>query len=204
ERGGVADVAYPLTGERRNQSDAERALDRHVVAEAAGQHQLRDPLGRDAGDVLEHRDAGGDRALRELDLADVVLGEHDLLPRAGFARPEHDDLTFLAAHHDPLGEPGRERVAPVHLDQPGPVDDPAVEQAPQESDDDGAADAERVGLADRVHVDVVVAPDAIDGAERAAHAVTDLAALERRPGGCRAGPEAVARAQQYLSVGPDI
>src|SRR5262249_57401063 len=145
-----------------------------------------DLRGRNAGDVLEHRDTGRDRALSELDLADIVLGEHDLLPRAGFARPEHDDLALLAAHHDPLGEPGRQRVEPVDLDQPGPVDHPAVEQARQEIDDAGAADAERVDLTDRVHVDVVVAVDASHGAECAAHAVTALAPLYPRPTARRA------------------
>jgi hypothetical protein len=41
-----------------------------------------------------------------------------------------------------------------------------------------------------------------DGAERAAHPVTDLAALERRAGGRRARPEAVARAEQHPPLVP--
>ena len=53
-------------------------------------------------------------------------------------------------------------------------------------------------------VDVVVDRDPIDGAEGAAHAVADLGALERRPGGRRAGPEPLARAQQHLAVGADV
>src|SRR5206468_4728456 len=108
--------------------------------------------------------------------------QHDLLARAGFARPQHDDLALFTAHHDAFGEFGRERVARLDLDQARPVDDPAVEETGQQVDDPGPADAERGGLADRVDVDVVVDGDAIDGAERAAHPVTDLAALERRAG----------------------
>ena len=154
--------------------------------------------------MLQHHDARGDRALRQLNLAHVVLGEHDLLSRAGFAGPEHDDLTLLAPHHDPLAELRRQRIACIDLDQARPVDDAAVEQARQQIDDPGAADAERIRLADGVDVDVVVDRDPIDGAERAAHAVTDLGALERRAGRRRAGPEPLARAQQHLAVGPDV
>ena len=39
---GVANVADPLHGQLRDQTDAERALDRQVVAESAGQQELGD------------------------------------------------------------------------------------------------------------------------------------------------------------------
>ena len=68
-----------------------------------------------------------------------------------------------------------------------------------------AADALRRRVPERVHAQVAVGePDAVDGAERRAHAAAQLGALECGAGGRGAGPEVVARAQQHLAVGADV
>ena len=154
--------------------------------------------------MLQHRDAGGDRALGELQLAEVVLGQDDLARGARLAGSQHDHLALLASREDAIAQPGGQRVAPLDLDEAGPVDHAGVEQPGDEVEQPRAADAERVALADRVHAHVVVHRRAVDGAERAAHAVADLPALERGPGRRRAGHQAGRRAEQHLAVGADV
>jgi len=104
ERCGIAHVANLVGGNRRNETDAKRAVDPEVVAEPSGQHQLGDLGGRDASHTLEHRHARGDRALAELHLADVLLGEDDVVRRAGLAGARDHDQPLLAAHPHALAE----------------------------------------------------------------------------------------------------
>src|SRR2546425_11174240 len=73
ERGRVAHVADLRRRHGWDQPDPQGARDRDVIAEAAGQHQLVEIVGRETGHVQQHDDTGGDRALGELDLADVVM-----------------------------------------------------------------------------------------------------------------------------------
>src|SRR5207253_4400864 len=86
---------------------------RDVVAEAAGQHELGHAFAADPGHLLEQRNAGGDRPLRELDLADVLLGEDDLARRTGFSGAQQHDLARVADLPDAVAERGRQRGAPV-------------------------------------------------------------------------------------------
>src|SRR5262249_62381865 len=130
--------------------------------------------------------------------------EDDLAPGARIGGPHHDDLALFAAHDDAIAEPRRQPIALLDLNQTRRVDDAGVEQAGQQVDEPRAADAERRRLTDGVDVDVVVHGGAIDGAEGAAHPVTDLRALERRPGRRRAGEKARARPEHHLTVRPDV
>ena len=200
----VADVADLLERERGDEPDPERAPDRDVVSEPAGQHQLGDLLAGDPGHVLEHRHARGDGALGQLDLADVVLRQHDLRRGAGLAGTDQDELALLAADDHALPQAGREPVAVIHLDEPGMVDDARVEHPRQGVDDAGAADAEGRGLPDRVDLDVGSDRDSVDGPQRPAHPVPDLSPFQGRAGGGRARPEVSLRTQQNLAIGADV
>ena len=206
QRGRVADVADLRFREiGRDEPDAQRAPHREVVAEAAREHQLLHLLGPDARDVPEHGHAGGDGALAELHLPDVVLGEHDLPLRAVLAGAREHDHALLAAHLDARAHGGGEPVAPVHVDEPGPVHHAQIEQRGHRVHEAGAAEALGRAVADGVQAEVAVLDaHAVDGADGAAHAVADLGALERGAGGGRARPQPVARAQQDLAVGPDV
>src|SRR5262249_35304441 len=156
--------------------------DAEVVAETAREHQLRDIFVADAGDVLQHGDARGNRPLAELDLADIVLRQHDLVRRAGLARPNQDHEALFAPHEHAVPQGPRQPAAMLDVDQARPVDDPRIEQRRDGIDQPRAAEALRRPLADRVHAEhAVVDDDAVDGAERGAHTVPDLRALERGP-----------------------
>src|SRR5204862_707518 len=135
-----------------------------------------------------------DGALGELDLADVVLCEHDLARRAGFALARDDERALLAPRGHAIAEPRRQPVAILRADEAGPVDDARIEERRDEVDQTGSADPERIRLADRVHVDIVVDRDTVDRATRAAHAVADLSALEGGARGRRARPHPCLRA----------
>src|SRR5439155_21627716 len=100
ERCGVADVADAVEWKRWDQTDAHGARDGDVVAEAASEHQLRDPIVRRARDALQEGDPRGDRALGELDLPDVLLREDDFAGRAAFAIAHDDDDALLSVHLD--------------------------------------------------------------------------------------------------------
>ena len=207
ERGRVADVADALAGQVGDEADAQRAGDRHVVAEAAGQHQLRDVVGGDAGDVLQHRDAGGDRALGELHLAHVVLREDDLARGAGLARAAATiDLALLAAHDHPVAQARRAAGrAPSTWISPVQSITPASSSAGDEVDEAGAADAERVGLADRVQVEVVVDGRRGRWRPRAPRMPWRICAPSSAgPAGAEHAHRRVARAEQHLAVGADV
>ena len=125
---------------------------------------------------------GRDGALGELHLPHVVLGQHDLARGAGFARPQHDDLTLLAAHA-PRGPGARAAGRPAASTWISPVQSmtPASSRPAIEVDQPRAADAERAASPIVWTTEVVVGRLTRSMAPRArAHPVADLCALEGR------------------------
>src|SRR6266403_1166153 len=110
-------------------------------------------------------------------------------------------LARLADLPDAVAQRGRQRGAPVEVDQTGPVDHAGVEQARDQVNQTGAADALGRRLGARMDVDAVrVDPDAVDRPRRTPHPVTNLRALEGGPGRRRAGPEPLPRAEEHFAV----
>src|SRR5207249_662518 len=117
-------------------------------------------------------------------------GQEQLLGRAALAGTGENDRALLAAHDHARREGGRELVEVVEIDEPRPVDDARVEEHGDGIDEPGAADALGRGLADGVESEVAaLQANAIDGAQRRPHAVTDLRAFEGGAGGGGAGPQ---------------
>ena len=151
--------------------------------------------------------AGGDRALAELDLPDVVLGEHDLPLRAGSPRPGEHHQALLAAHLDtPPGMGAGSRSRRVDVDEAGPVDARPGRAAAATASRSPEPQSPCAGASPIVwrRRSPSATLDAVDGPDGRAHAVADLGALERGAGGGRAGPQPLARAQQHLAVGADV
>src|SRR5215472_15030410 len=84
----------------RDEAGADRRLRRQVGAEGAGQQHLLDVIFGQAGLFEEDAPAGGDRGLGELELADVTLGEVDVVMQ--------DEDPFLARGGEPAGESRRD------------------------------------------------------------------------------------------------
>ena len=146
-----------------------------------------------------------DRALGELDLADVVLREDDLAGARRLARVHEHEEALLAALDDAPGEGRREAVAPLHLDETGPVDEAGVEGGGDRVDQPGAADPLGRALADHVEAQIAVLdPDAVDGAGGPAHPVADLRALQRGAGGGGARDQALPGPHHDLAVRSDV
>ena len=153
---------------------------------------------------MEQRHAGGDGALGQLDLADIALREDDLASRPRLSGTDQDKLTTLVAPDNALAEALREPVALVDLDQSRMIEDTGIQHGGQGVDRAGAADADRRGLADRVHLDVVRDRDSVDSPQRPSHPVLELCPFEGGPRGGRARPEVGLRAQEDLAVRPDV
>src|SRR5213593_916416 len=75
--GRVADGDDAVDVDRRHEADYSGALGVEVGAERPSQQHLVQVLGPDAKDVHQYLDPGRDRALGELELADVALGQVD-------------------------------------------------------------------------------------------------------------------------------
>src|SRR3990172_5995758 len=173
----VPHVADPLLGQGRDQADPERAPDRDVVAEAARQHQLSHSIIGDLRKMLEHPDPGGDGALAELDLANVLLGEHNLLSRFRLAGSRKDELSLLATHHHAISKPGRQLLSLLHTNQAEPIIPPDIQHSGDGVNKSGAADAERRRVTDRVELDIVIKLNLVNRSKSSAHPVPDLSAL---------------------------
>src|SRR5437762_14392686 len=77
--GRVADGDDAIDVHRGHEPDHLRALRVQVGAERTAEQHLIEVVGRDAEDVHEDLDPGRDRALGELQLADIALGEKDAI-----------------------------------------------------------------------------------------------------------------------------
>ena len=185
-----------------------------LAAERAGQPDLVDRVDRQV--VHQQADAGVERGLRELDRADVVLGDDD--PRAA-----GDPVVEDVAERPAVGDDPRRARGQRPVDDAVRGDDAGEEQLGDDLDDPRAADAgdarsrrrrpAKPGLV-RPGVDaddleprlqrLAVDADALDGAGRGALAAADLGALERGAGRARRREQPVAVAQHDLGVRADV
>src|SRR5258705_2357359 len=139
--GGVAHVGDALQRELGKEPDLHRALDADVVAKTAAQHQLRDVVARDSHDVAQHQDPGVDGALRELELANVGLGDADVMVAAGVVTPDQHELAAALAVHDALLQRGTQRHASLTAQQAVGVDHARIEHLRARVDQARAANA---------------------------------------------------------------
>ena len=204
EVGGVADVGDPVAGEARQEPDRHRALDVDVVAEAAAEHELREVRIPDAHHPLEHDDAGVDRALGELELADVALGEGHVFALARVGVPDQHEFGPGSGGAQPRPERGGKPVPMARAHPAARIHHPRPDHLRAGVDEAGPADADRGRLPDHPAMYVVVDPHVFDRAHRAAHAVADLRPFQGRAGGGGAGHEPVLRAHDHLAVGADV
>ena len=201
---GVADVGDPVEGEARQQPDRHRAPGVDVVAEAAAEHELGEVPVLDAHHALEHDDAGVDRALGKLELADVALGEGHVFAVAGFRPPDQHEFAAGPGAAQPRSDRGGKLLAVAPSQQAARIHHPRPDHLRAGVDEAGAADAGRGRRADHAAVHVLVDPDVLDGPDRAAHPVADLRPFEGRSGRGGAGHEPVLRAHDHLAVGADV
>ena len=204
EVGRVADVGDSIEGHVRQKPDRHRALDVDVVAEASAEHELGQIRIVDAHHALEQDDAGVDRALGELELADVALGEGHVLVLAGVGVPDQHELDAGLGGAQPCGERGGKPLAIARPQPPGSVHDPRSHHLRAGVDEAGPADADRARRTDDAAVDVVVDADRLDRAHRAPHAVADLRTFERGAGRRGTRHEPFLRAHDHLAVGADV
>ena len=145
-------------------------------------------------------DAGGDRALRELERPHVGLGEHDLA--------EQPEGTHVLAHHEVLRERVARGVGVFARRHLAAVVDQAGEA--QLRDDVDRAPSRRcpwVPTSPPItwsSITPFVEHDALDRALGGAHPEEDLAALERGPRRCGGGDGALGVAARDLAVRADV
>ena len=187
--GDVAGGDDPRQRQPRHEPDLHRARSGEVRAERAAEQHLRDLRRVDAEVVAEDRPAGRDRRLRELQLAHVALREEDV-------RREVEDV-LLADLPEPLR--GAEHEAA------GVVEDAGADELGHGVDEPGAAEPERLDVADHGQLHLAVDdPHAFDRAFGCAHPAADLRRLERRAGRRGARERALRRAEHDLRVGADV
>ena len=139
-----------------------------------------------------------------MQLPDVGLGQGDILVLAGLRRPgEHEGLLALRLDQAPP-ERGHQAGLGLGAEPAGGVEHPGHQHLGDRVDQAGAADADGRRAADRLADHVLADLDLLDSADRAAHAVANLGALERRPGRRRTGHQTIARAHDHLAVGADV
>src|SRR5262245_34564063 len=201
---GVAGAGHVLGLTVRYEAEHHRVDGVDVGAERAGQPDPVDVI--DPVVVHQQAAAGVQRTFRELDLPDVVLGEHE--PRFGVV----DDVGARAAVVDhAVGS-----LLGRGIDHAVGGQDPGEVQLCYELDDARAADAGgrgRLGVvrpelaADRAEPQLEglgVDPDTLDRAGRRPLAARDLGTFERGPGRTRRGEQTVSVAEHDLGVGPDV
>src|SRR3954470_12144051 len=202
--GGVARAGDVLGLAVGNQDEHPRVNGIDVGAERTGQPDPVDVI--DPVVIHQQATAGVEGALRQLDLADVVLGEHE--PRLGVV----DDVgarAYIVDHA--LGALFRCRI-----DHAVGRQDPGEVQLGDQLDDARAADAGRRGGAGLVGPSsasdgaeaklerLTVDADAFDRAGRGALTARDLRALEGGAGGARGGEQPVAVPEHDLGVRADV
>ena len=188
----------------RNEPEHHRVHRVDVRAERAGQP---DPIDRLDPEVVHQQSASRiERPLRELDLAHVVLGQH----QARALLVDHVGVR-AAVLDDALGAGGGGRIDDAVGGQ-----HPGEEQLGDELDDAGARDAGRRRRSRLVGPDVAadravpkrerfpVDAHALDRPRRRTLSARDLRALERRAGGARRGEQPLAVAKHDLGVRPDV
>ena len=87
----VAHRDDPVHIDRRDQPDDLRALGIQVGTERPAQQHLVQVLGLDSEDIHQNFDSSGDRTLRELQLADVLLRQINTLREQEGTHPVHVD-----------------------------------------------------------------------------------------------------------------
>ena len=112
--GDVAGRDDPQHRDLRHQTDAHRGRGGEVAAERAGQQHLLHVALLEAELLEQQRPAGGDRALGELQLADVALGEVDRLlgGRVGLGPVQHEHPLLADGGRAGRRRAARSRVAP--------------------------------------------------------------------------------------------
>ena len=204
EVGRVADIGNTVERDVRQQPDRHRALGVDVVAEAAAEHELGEVGIVDAHHPLEQHDAGVDRALGELELADVALGEGHVVVLAGVGVPHQHELDSGIDGAQPCRERGGKPLAIGRPQPPHSVDHPCSDHLRAGIDETGSADADRARRSDDAAVNVVVDLHGLHGTHRAPHAVTNLSSFQRRTSRGGAGHEPIPRPHHDLAVGPDV
>ena len=204
EMGRVADVGDPVKVDVRQQSDRHRALGVDVVAEAPAEHELGQIRIVDVHHPLEQHDAGVDRALGELELADVALGEGHVVVLAGVGVPHQHELDPGIDGAQPCRERGGKPLAIGRPQPPHSVDHPCSDHLRAGIDETGSADPDCTRRTDDAAMNVVVDLHGLHRAHRTPHAVTDLRPLERRASRGGAGHEPIPRPHHDLAVGADV
>ena len=141
--------------------------------------------------------AGGDRGLRELELAHVALREVHVVG-------QHEDALLADLRHPSaagaISPPSRRYEAAGVVEQPGAAPSrPRSRRAPSRR-----CRPARRRRSPRARARRPRDPHALDRAVGGAHAAADLRGLERRAGRRRRGHHALARAERDLAVGADV
>src|SRR6266545_6540623 len=145
----VARADDPQHGQLGDQADAYGAGGGQVAAEGAGEQHLLDVARPDAELFEQQRPAGRDRRLGELQLPYVALRQVD-----GVGEYEHPLAVDLG---EPAGQPGRDgRRLRLRYEPPAPVDQPRADQGGHRVDQSGAAQSDRVHVADHLQFDGTV------------------------------------------------
>jgi len=177
-QGGIAGGVNPAW-RRFEQPDADRAVDADIIAESSGQVHNLDHVGFRSPAPEQQAHSGGDCALRQLQLADIVLGECHGFDEGKFPRL----VRKLSAEQD------RAQVEPRRYG----IHQPA------------AADTAWRSIADHVAFECGIAEKHVgDGSAGCAYAHSDRGGFEGGSGGGRGAEDAVAVAQNDLSVGAEI
>ena len=178
----------------RHEADAHGAGRGQVAAERAREENLLDVRGGEPHLLEQQPPARGDGRLGELQLAHVALGQVDRPAHvaAGAGPVQHEDTLFpdLA---QPVGQLGTGVRGGLGVQQPaGRVQQLGLHQRGDGVDQAGAAEPDRLHVADHLQAHVVVADlDAFDGAAGGPHPAADRGAFERRARGRRGGQQPV-------------
>ena len=175
--------------QRRHEPDPNGRSGGEVGAEAAAEQHLLDVARLDAELPKQDVPAGGDRRLRELQLAHVALRQVHVVGQV-------EDV--LLPH---LAEPRRG----AERETPRVVEDARADELRHRVHEPGAAEPLRLDVADHGQVDLAVGDlHAFDGAVGGAHAAADLRRLERGPGRRRRAHHTLVRPERDLAVGADV
>src|SRR5262249_38582588 len=180
--------------------DSNGAFDVDVVAESPCEHQFLDLQILDAHDLLQHEDAGVNRSFGKLELADVLLSDRDVLTAAGLARPAEHELPFPLPLDEPVAKPGRQRVTVLDSQKPGRLQYLRVQPLGHGIDEPRSADTYGRNAADDAAGHVLTDLHFLDCADRAAHSVLDLGALEGRTGRRGTGHQPSSRSHHHFAV----
>ena len=159
----------------------------------------------DAELAQEDVPARGDRGLRELELADVALGEVDGIGGVVAAPREHEH-SLLADLHEPRRQAGVDlgRLLVGH-EAAGVVEKAGGNELRDRVHETRPAHADGRRIADHLEVEVVAHDlDALDRPLGRPHPAADLGRLERRAGRSGGRDDALVRPERDLGVRSDV